>query len=172
MITINKKFTSVFFDMIQEEERYQQDRLETNTQDRKECIEKYGSQGINYFNEEIESAKKSLEMVHKLKFNYKRDSKFHCWIKLNGDSKNGLVSASYHQEFQEMLDNEMQYYSDYGHQAWTKEDKKKFKLIKEMVQDLLYQLNYNKNCGYERKYKHEDRFYNRFNAKPNENNNN
>jgi len=144
MITINKKFTSVFFDMIQEEERYQQDRL---------------SEARNLI--EVELAKKSLEMVHKFKCDYRRDSKFDCWN-----------MTHFYREFQEMLDNEMQYYSDYGHQAWTKEDKKRFKLIKEMVQDLLYQLHYIRDCGYERKEKHEVRFYNRFNAKPNENNNN
>lgn len=160
MITINKKFTNVFFDMIQEEERYQQDRLGTNTQEKKECRESHGL--VNpLFDMEIESAKKSLELVHKLKCDYKRDSKFNCWN-----------MTHFYREFQEMLDNEMQYHSDYGHQAYTKEDKKRFKLIKEMVQDLLYQLHYNRDCGYERKEKHENRFHNRFNTKPNENNNN
>jgi|TARA_R100000329_G_scaffold822_1_gene1554 hypothetical protein len=115
MITINKKFNSVFSDMINEEERYQQNASECSYHD----------------------ARKSLEMIKIFKKAFERNSKFYVWINLGEESSS---VKSYSNEFKEMLENEQQYYEDYSCHAWSKDEKKRFKLIKEMLQDLLYQL--------------------------------
>ena len=115
MITINKKFNSVFSDMINEEERYQQKASECSYHD----------------------ARKSLEMIKIFKEAFQRNSKFYVWINLGEESSS---VKSYNNEFKEMLENEQQYYEDYSCHAWSKDEKKRFKLIKMMIESLLYQL--------------------------------
>ena len=127
MITINKKFNSVFSDMINEEERYQQNELDTYSK-LSEC---------SYHDGIISSARKSLDMIKIFKGAFERNSKFYVWINLGEESSS---VKSYSNEFKEMLENEQQYYEDYSHHAWSKDEKKRFKLIKEMLQDLFYQL--------------------------------
>tara|TARA_Y100000401_G_scaffold115494_1_gene119336 strand:- start:11 stop:496 length:486 start_codon:yes stop_codon:yes gene_type:complete len=122
MITINKKFNSVFSDMINEEERYQQNELDTYSGDYTKCIS---------------PARKSLDMIKIFKKAFERNSKFHVWINLGEESSS---VESYNNEFKEMLENEQQYYEDYSHHAWSKDEKKRFKLIKMMIESLLYQL--------------------------------
>tara|TARA_R100001086_G_scaffold67436_5_gene31604 strand:- start:3624 stop:4118 length:495 start_codon:yes stop_codon:yes gene_type:complete len=127
MITINKKFNSVFSDMINEEERYQQNELDTYSQ-LSEC---------SYHDGIISSARKSLDMIKIFKKAFQRNSKFHVWINLGEEA---CSVKSYNNEFKEMLENEQQYYEDYSHQAWCEDEKKRFKLIKMMIESLLYQL--------------------------------
>ena len=122
MITINKKFNSVFSDMINEEERYQQNELDTYSK-LSECS--------------YHDARKSLEMIKIFKEAFQRNSKFYVWINLGEEASS---VKSYSNEFKEMLENEQQYYEDYSHHAWSKDEKKRFKLIKMMIESLLYQL--------------------------------
>ena len=127
MITINKKFNSVFSDMINEEERYQQNELDTYSK-LSEC---------SYHDGIISSARKSLDMIKIFKKAFERNSKFYVWINLGEESSS---VKSYNNEFKEMLENEQQYYEDYSCHAWSKDEKKRFKLIKMMIESLLYQL--------------------------------
>lgn len=127
MITINKKFNSVFSDMINEEERYQQNELDTYSK-LSEC---------SYHDGKISSARKSLDMIKIFKKAFERNSKFYVWINLGEEASS---VKSYNNEFKEMLENEQQYYEDYSCHAWSKDEKKRFKLIKMMIESLLYQL--------------------------------